>query len=109
MTTISLIVSEVAIVETRKQHVAVGVTQSFDVVITTIRMEIIVVPNLEVVRRGILIGSIANLGSGLDGVLTGRNLSRSSTLPTTITRVVGTPQMVFTDLIMIIHVNRTAY
>jgi hypothetical protein len=84
-------VLEVAIVETRKQHVAVGVTQSFDVVITTIGMEIVVVPNSEVVRRGILIGSVANLRNGSDGVLIGRNMSQSSTLPTTTIRVVGTP------------------
>jgi hypothetical protein len=100
--------SEVAIVETRKQHVAIGVTQSFDVGITTIGMEIVVVPNLEVVIRGILIGFATNLGSGSDGVSTRRNLNRSLTLLTTTTRVVGTPRMVFTDLIMIIHVNRTA-
>jgi hypothetical protein len=36
-------------------------------------------------------------------------LSRSSRLPTTNIRVVGTPQMVFTNLIMITHVHKTTY
>jgi len=34
-------------------------------------------------------------------------LNESTTLPTTIIAVVGTPQMVFTNSIMITHVNRT--
>jgi hypothetical protein len=52
--------------------------------ITTIGVEMIVAPNMDVVRRGVLIGSTAKLGSGLGGVLARRNLSQSSTLPTTI-------------------------
>jgi hypothetical protein len=66
-----------------------------------------VAPNSNVVKSEILIGFATNLDSGLGGVLTGRNLSRSSTLPIGTTRVVGTLQMVFTNPIMIIHVNRT--
>jgi len=67
----------------------------------------VVVPNMGVVRKGILIGFVAKLGSGLGGVLTRRKLSGNSTLPTTTTRVFRTPHMGFSNLIMIIHVNRT--
>jgi hypothetical protein len=52
-------------------------------------VEIVVAPNMDVVKRGILIRSTTKLSSGLGGVST-RNLSQSSTLPTTI-GVVGTP------------------
>jgi hypothetical protein len=62
---------------------------------------------MDVVRRGILIGSATKLGSGLGGVSVGRKLSGSSTLPIATIGVVGTPQMVFTNPIMTIHVNRT--
>jgi hypothetical protein len=82
--------SEVVVVETRKQPACVGVIQSFDVGITTIRVEKVVAPNMDVVRRGVLIRFVAKLGRGLDGVSIGRNLSRSLALPTTTTRVVGT-------------------
>jgi hypothetical protein len=57
------------------------------------------------IRGGILIGFATNLGRGSDKISKRRNLSRSLGLPTTITRVVGTPKMVFTNLIMITHVN----
>ncbi len=70
-------------------------------------MEIIVTPSMDVVKRGVLIGSIEKLGSGLGGILARKKLSGSSALPTTTIRVVGTPQMVFTNLIMTTHVNRT--
>jgi hypothetical protein len=46
------------------------------------------------------------MGSGLDGVLAGRKLNKSTTLPTTNIGVVGTLK-VFTNSIMIVHVNRT--
>ncbi len=36
-------------------------------------------------------------------------MSRSSRLPTINIRVVGTSQMVFTNLIMITHVHKTTY
>ncbi len=49
------------------------------------------------------------MGSRLGGVLIIRNLSQSSALSTTTTGVVGIPQMVFTNLIMTIHVNMTTY
>jgi hypothetical protein len=38
-------------------------------------METIVALNIDVVRRGVLIESIAKLGSGSNGVSIGRNLS----------------------------------
>ncbi len=107
---------EVALVE---QLVIVGVTQPFDARITTTKVEIFVLPNMEVVKKGILIGFVAKLSSGSSGILIGRNVSRSSTLPTITTRVVGTlptittrvvgtPRTVFINPIMIIHVNRIA-
>jgi hypothetical protein len=61
---------------------------------------------MDVVRRGVLIRSIAKLGRGLCGVSIEKKLNGNTTLPTTTTRVVGTLQMVFTNPIMIIHVNR---
>ncbi len=65
-------------------------------------------PNINVVRRGLLIGFVTKLGSRSSGVLVVRNLGRSSALPIVITKVMATPQMVFTNLIMSIHVNRIA-
>jgi hypothetical protein len=41
----------------------------------------VVAPTMDVVKKGILIGFIAKLGSGLSGVLARRKLSGSSTLP----------------------------
>jgi hypothetical protein len=70
-------------------------------------MEMMVAPSVNVVRGGILIGSTINLGSGSSGVSARRNLNWSSALPTVTTRVVETFQMVFTNPIMTIHVNRT--
>jgi hypothetical protein len=42
----------------------------------TIRMEIVVALNTNFVRGGILIGSVLNLGCGLNEVLAGRDLNR---------------------------------
>jgi hypothetical protein len=67
----------------------------------------VVAPNIHVIKRGILIGSIAKLGSELGGVSVIRNLSRSLTLLATTIRVVGIPQMVFTNPMMTTHVNKT--
>jgi hypothetical protein len=44
-------------------------------------MEIVVAPNKFFVKVGVLIGSAANLGHGLSGVLARRKLSRNSSLP----------------------------
>ena len=54
-------------------------------------METVVAPNIDVVRRGVLIRFVAKLGCGLDGVSIGKNLSWSSALLTTTTRDVETP------------------
>ncbi len=67
-----------------------------------------VAPNLNVVRGGVLIGTTTNLGSGLGGISTGWNLNRSLILPKVTTRVVRTPQMVFTNPIMTTHVSMTS-
>jgi hypothetical protein len=61
---------------------------------------------MDVVRRGLLIGSATKLGSGSGGVLARRKLNGSLALPITTTRVVRAPQLVFTNPIMIIRVNR---
>ncbi len=66
----------------------------------------IVAPTMDVVRRGIFTWYVAKLGNGSDGVSTRRKLNGSLALPTTTTRVVGTPQKVFANLIMTTNVNR---
>jgi len=71
-------------------------------------VETVVVPNMDFVKRGVLLRFATKLGSGSGGVLARRNLSRNSTLLVITTGVVGTPQMVFTNSIMIIHVNMIA-
>ncbi len=68
-------------------------------------MEIIVAFNTNFVKGGILIGFATNLGCGSGGVSKGRNLNRSSGLPTVIIKVDGTPQMVFINSIMTTHLN----
>jgi hypothetical protein len=68
----------------------------------------VVAPITNVVRGGILIGFATNLGSGSGGVLARKNLNQSPRLPILTIGVVGTPQMVFTNSIMITHVNKTA-
>jgi hypothetical protein len=73
--------SEVAIVETQKQPTRIKVTQSLDVVITTIRVEMVIVRNMNVVKRGLVIEFVTNLGRGSGGFLTRRNLNMSSRLP----------------------------
>ncbi len=69
-------------------------------------MEMLVVPNVDVIRREIVTGSTAKLGSKLGGVLTRRNLNWSLMLPTYTTGVVGILQMVFTNLILVVHGNK---
>ncbi len=67
----------------------------------------IVAPTMNVVKMGVLIGSTTKLGSGSGGISIKRKLSGSMTLPISTIRIVGTPQMVFTNPIMTTHVNRT--
>jgi hypothetical protein len=86
--TVPPIVSEATVVETRRQHVGVGVTKSPNARIITIGVEMVVAPNIDVVRKGVLIGSVTKLSSGLGGVSTRRNVNRSSMLPTTTIRSV---------------------
>ncbi len=105
--TISPIVLEAIVVETRRQHVGVGVTQSLNASITTIQVEMVVAPSIDVFRMGVLIGYATKLGSISDGVLVGRNMSQSLALPSTTTRVVSIPQMVFINSITTTHGNRT--
>jgi len=77
----SLIVSEATVVETRTQNTG----------ITTIRVEMVNVPTMDIIRRGILIGFVAKLGSGSSGVSMKRKLNGSLALPITTTRITGTP------------------
>ncbi len=70
-------------------------------------METIVVPNIDVITKGILIRSATKLGSRLSGVLARRNLSWSSELPTATTWIVSILQTVFTNPIMTTHGNKT--
>jgi hypothetical protein len=101
------IVSETVVVETHKQHAKVLITKSLGAGITTIGVETVVMPNIDVVIRGILIRFAAKLGSRLSGVLIVWNLSRSLALPATTIGVVGIPQMVFTNPITTTRVNKT--
>jgi len=80
--------------ERPKKHILFlpqDVTQSLDVGITTTRIETFVAPSMDVVRRGVLIGSITKMGNGLDGILARRKLNGNTTLPTTTIGVVVTP------------------
>jgi len=45
--------SKATIVENQKQHAKVKVTQSLDVSITTIGVETVFAPNINVLRRGV--------------------------------------------------------
>ncbi len=77
--------SKAIVLETWTQHARIRVIQSLDAGIITIEVETIVVPNIDVVEKGILIGSATKLGSKLSGVSVIRNLNRSLTLSITIT------------------------
>jgi hypothetical protein len=68
-------------------------------------VETIVEPNIKLIRKGIIIRFATKLGSELGGISARRNLSRSLMLPIPITRVVGIPEMVFTNQIMTFHGN----
>ncbi len=70
-------------------------------------MDTIVKLDTNIIKRGVVIGSIVNLDRGLGRFLASRSLSRS--LPIANIRVVGTPQMVFTNPIMITHEHKTIY
>jgi len=70
-------------------------------------METVIAPTMDVIRRGVVIGSIINVSRGSSEFLVGVNLSKSSKLLIVNTGVGGTQQMVFTNPIMIIHVHKT--
>jgi hypothetical protein len=75
--------------------------------ITIIRVDTIVVPDVNVGKRGVVTEFIINLGHGSSGFLVRRNLSRTLGLPMANIGVIRTPQMVFINRIMIIHVHKT--
>jgi hypothetical protein len=54
--------SKAVVVKNQRQHVRIGVTQSLNAIITTIRMKMVVTPNIDVFRKGVLITTLA-LGS----------------------------------------------
>ncbi len=104
---VSPIMLEIVVVEILRKHVGVRVIQSLDAGITITWMEMVVTPNMDFVRRGILLEFVVKLGNGSNGILARRNLSWSLTLVVITIEVVWTPQMVFINPIMITHVNRT--
>jgi hypothetical protein len=60
----------------------------------------VVAPNIDVVKRGVLIGSVTKLGSRSGGVSTRRNLNRSLVLPASTIGFMGILQMVFSNPII---------
>ncbi len=70
-------------------------------------METVVVPNLDFVKRGVLLGPTTKLGSGSHGILAWGSPSWSLTLLVITIGVVGTLHMVFINLITTTHVNKT--
>ncbi len=56
------------VIEIQKQHVGIEVIESLNVIIRTTIVEMMVAPNTNVVKGGILIGLPTNLGSGLSVV-----------------------------------------
>ncbi len=96
-------------IETHRQPIGIEVIQSLNIVITTTWVDTIVAPNTNVVRKRVVVESIINLGHGLGKFLMGRSLNWSLGLPSANTGIVGTPKMVFTNLIMTTHVQKTTY
>ncbi len=84
-------VLETIIAKIRRQPTRIEVTQPFNVVIPITGMEIVIAPNTNFVRSGVLIGFITNLGHGSYGVSMGKILNRSSKLLNTTTSIVGRP------------------
>jgi len=68
-------------------------------------VETVVAPNIDVIKRGILLRYVTKLGSKSGGVSVVRNLTQSSTLLIITTRITDTLQMVFTNPITTIHLN----
>jgi hypothetical protein len=55
-------VSKAKVAKTWEQLVGIEVTQSFNIIITTIGMHMVVVPNMNVAKRGTIIKFVVNLG-----------------------------------------------
>jgi hypothetical protein len=68
-------VSKAKVAKTRRQHARIRVIQSLDVSITTIGVEMVVAPNIDVVRKGVIIRFVTKLGSGSSGVSARRNMN----------------------------------
>jgi hypothetical protein len=83
--------SEVTIVEIRRQSVGIIVPQSLVATIITTGVQIVVTPNMDVIRRGVLIGFATKLGSGLNGILAGWKQNGNATLPTITIGIFGKP------------------
>ncbi len=92
--------------KSENNNVEVEVIRLLHVIIPTIKVEIVVAPNTNFVRGGIFIRFVMNLDCGLGRVLERRTLNRSYELLTETIGVVGTPKMVFTNLIMTTHMNK---
>jgi hypothetical protein len=60
----------------------------------------VVTLNVDAVKRGVIIGFATNVGHESCRFSTVRNLNRSLGLPIVNIRIVGTPQIMFTNLIM---------
>ncbi len=101
--------SEVVATNIWRQLTRIEVIRPLHFIIPITRVKIVVAPTTNFVKNGILIGSITNLGCGPGGVLTGRNLSKSSGILISIIGVIRTPHMVFTNPITTIHVNKITY
>jgi hypothetical protein len=71
-----------------------------------IGVEMVVTPNVDFVKRGVLLGFVTKLGNGLGGILVGSNLSQKLTILVATIGVVGKPQIIFTNLISTTHVNK---
>jgi hypothetical protein len=99
--------SKATVAETQRQIIGIEVTQPLNIIIITTRVNTVVAPNMNVGKKGIITEFAVNLSCESDKFSKGTSLNRSSGLPMTNTRVVGTPQMVFTNPIMIIHVHKT--
>ncbi len=69
-------------------------------------METVLAPNTNVVRGGLLIGFITTLGSWNGETIDKKEFEYEFETISKNIEVVGTPQMVCTNLIMITHVNK---
>ncbi len=68
-------VLKIIIVIFQSQLTRIEVIQSPNFIITTIGVETMVAPSMNVVKDGVLFGSATNLGNGSGGILVRRNLS----------------------------------